>query len=252
MKSPLLFFLLLFSCFGLRASPVPLTDPAQTYDLFSASSVLEARPGQVSIDSLLQSPGRYVFRPTRNELIHPNDHQKAYWFKIEVSNETPDAFFLHFVYSGTEHITIYEVADNKVIATGSLGRLDTNSLANFRHSKLFWPLQVRQGATERGKTHTLYIYMEGIYTTCLYFDARSAVNLLGVVHSEDLFYGLYYGFILMIIVYSILLFIRLRERETIRYGIWVMSMGCNWRSTGVTPPNFYGRGIRLLNSTEAQ
>ena len=209
---------------------MPLRDPAHTYDLFRASSMLEVRPGQVSIESLLQSPDRYRFVPTRNPLIRPNDHQKAYWFRVEVTNETPDDFFLHFVYSGTERIVVYEVADNRIIATRSLGRLVPETQDFFRYSKLFYPMQVRQvGPASRGpafrRTHTLYIYMEGIYTTCLYFDARSATNLLGVTHTEDLFYGLYYGFILIVVVYSLLLFLRLGEQDTLRYAIWVSCMG---------------------------
>lgn len=218
----LLLLLLLFLTSALWAAPVNLTDPAQPYDLFRASSLLEVKPGQVTIESLLQSPDQYKFVPTQNDRIRPNDRQRAYWFRVEVSNQTPDEFFLHFVYSGTERILIYEVADNKVVGQRTLGRLVAEPLAHFRYSKLFFPMQVGKGAV---RAHTLYIYMEGIYTTCLYFNARSTVNLVETVHYEDLFYGLYYGFILIIVVYGLLLFIRLRDHDTFRYAIWVLSMG---------------------------
>ena len=225
MKKTILLLLLLTST--LRAAPVPLTDPAKTYDLFRASSLLEVRPGQVTIDSLLRYPGYYHFVPTQNGRIHPNDRQNAYWFRVEVSNQTAEAFFLHFVYSGTEHIRIYEVADNRVVAMRQMGRLVPETQDYFRYSKLFFPIQGGTAAlnTAKGQTRTLYIYMDGIYTTCLYFNARSAANLLGVIHYEDLFYGLYYGFILIIVVYSLLLFIRLGEQDTFRYAIWVLSIG---------------------------
>ncbi len=221
MKQTLL-LLLLFLTPALRAAPVPLTNPAQDYDLFRASSLLEVKPGQVTIESLLQSPGSYAFVPTRNDLIHPNDRQRAYWFRVEVSNQTAEAFFLHFVYSGTERILIYEVADNKVIGQREMGRLVSEPIDYFRYSKLFFPMQVGKGVEQ---SHTLYVYMEGIYTTCLYFNARSATNLLEVVHYEDLFYGLYYGFMLIIVVYGLVLFIRLRDHDTFRYAMWVLSMG---------------------------
>ena len=231
------YVLWLFGFFSLSAwsAPVPLTDPAKTYDLFRASSLLEVQPGRVTIDSLLQSPGQYRFVPTQNQRIQPNNRQNAYWFRIEVSNQTPDVFFLQFVYSGTNRIVVYEVADNRVIATRSMGRLVAEPQDYFRYSKLYWPMQVRQGDTAFRdttvqntaslQTHTLYIYMEGIYTTCLYFNARSATNLLSVIHDEDLFYGLYYGFILIVVVYSLLLFIRLREQDTLRYALWVLCIG---------------------------
>lgn len=219
-----LLLLLLFTT-ALRAAPVNLTNPAQAYDLFRASSLLEVKPGQVTIESLLQSPGQYKFVPTRNDLIHPNDRQRAYWFRVEVNNQTPDEFFMHFVYSGTERISVYEVADNQVIEQRKLGRLDAEQQDYFRYSKLFYPMQVRQGGLASGQTHTFYVYMEGIYTTCLYVNARSAIKLMEVIHYEDLFYGLYYGFLLIIVVYGFLLFIRLRDHDTFRYAVWVLSIG---------------------------
>lgn len=207
------------------ADPVLLRDPAQSYDLFRASSLLEVRPGQVPIDSLLQSPERYRFVPTQNRLIRPYDRQIAYWFRVEVTNLTAEAFFLQFVYSGTERIAVYEVADNRVIAIHQLGRFEPHVSSSFRRSTLFCPMQVRQGETAFRQTHTFYIYTEGIYTTCQYFFGRSAVNLAESIHNKDLFYGLYYGFILMIVVYSLMLFIRLREQDTLQYAIWVLFIG---------------------------
>lgn len=225
MKQNLLCWLLCLLSLGSWATPVLLRDPAQSYDLFRASSLLEVRPGQVSINALLQSPERYRFVPTENRLIRPYDRQNAYWFRVEVTNLTSDAFFLHFVYSGTERITVYEVADNQVIATHQLGRFEPLVNGVFRRSTLFCPIQAQQGGTVSQQTHTLYIYTEGLYTTCQYFFARGAANLIETVHYKDLFYGLYYGFILMIVVYSLMLFIRLREQDTLQYAVWVFFIG---------------------------
>ncbi len=221
MKQKLLYWAFFLLGVPSWASPVPLTDPAQTYDLFRISSLLEVRPGEVTIDSLLQSPGRYSFVPTQNDRIHPNDRLKAYWFRVDVTNRTANEFFLHFAYAGTERMTVYEVADNQILATRNFGRFVAEPRDDFRYSTLVYPMKVRQGSG----THTLYIYMEGIYTTCLYFNAQSAIPLIGSLHTDDLFYGLYYGFIIIVVVYSLLLFIRLGERDTFQYAIWVSFIG---------------------------
>ena len=221
MKQKLLFWVIFLLGVPGWARPVPLAAPTQTYDLFRRSSLLEIRPGQLTIDSLLQSPGRYRFVPTQNERIHPNDRLKAYWFRVDVTNQTPNEFFLHVAYAGTERITVYEVADNRVLATRHFGRFVAEPHDDFRYSTLIYPLQVSRSSG----THTLYIYMEGIYTTCLYFSAQSAIPLIGALHTDDLFYGLYYGFIIIVVVYSLLLFIRLGERDTFQYAIWVLFIG---------------------------
>lgn len=218
MKYLLLFFLLPLT---LRAAPIALTDPTRDYDLFRASSVLEVQPGKVGIDALLKNPGTYAFAPTRNDLIQPNDRQKAYWFRVEVANPTQESFLLHFVYSGTERIEVYEVADGRVVNQRTFGRLVPEREHHFRYSKLFMPIQARQS----DRPHTLYIYMAGLYNASPYFYARPTVNLLEAIHREDLFYGLYYGFILIISIYSLFLFVRLRDQDTLRYAVWVLFVG---------------------------
>ncbi|RYF67453.1 MAG: hypothetical protein EOO39_21240, partial [Cytophagaceae bacterium] len=70
-----------------------------------------------------------------------------------------------------------------------------------------------------------YIYMEGIYTTALYFSAKAPENLIKTIHYEDLFYGIYYGFIVIIVIYSLLLFVRLGDKDSLLYASWVLSLG---------------------------
>jgi two-component system, NtrC family, sensor kinase len=217
MKYILLFLLPL----ALRAAPVALTDPTRDYDLFRASSVLEVQPGKVGIDALLKNPATYAFAPTRNELIKPNDRQKAYWFRVEVANPTQESFLLHFVYSGTERIEVYEVAEGQIVNQRTFGRLVPEQEHHFRYSKLFVPILARQS----DRPHTLYIYMAGLYNASPYFHAHPTVNLLEIIHREDLFYGLYYGFILIISIYSLFLFFRLRDQDTLRYAVWVLFVG---------------------------
>ncbi|QJD77165.1 sensor histidine kinase [Spirosoma rhododendri] len=213
-----LFVYLLLSVAG--ATPIVLRDPTQTYDLFRSSSLLEVRPGQVSIQDLLQTPGRYTFVPTRNALIKPQEQQRAYWFRVDLTRQSADAFILHFDYCGTERMTIYEVADGRVVASRQIGTLVRESANPFRYSNWFWPMQLPEG-----QPRTVYVYMEGIHTTALYFGAETATTLLGTIHSDDLFNGIYYGFILIVILYSLFLYTRLGERDTLFYAIWVLFIG---------------------------
>ncbi|RYE72809.1 MAG: hypothetical protein EOO81_02390, partial [Oxalobacteraceae bacterium] len=125
------------------AQPVALSDPNQTYNLFRSSSMLEFSPRQLTIDSLLRPNAAYSFVRTRNQLIIPNDQQRAYWFRVDLTNQTPSEFFLHFVYSGTERIQIYEVANGQLVGQRTMGRLVAEEREPFRYSKLIWPLQVK-------------------------------------------------------------------------------------------------------------
>jgi two-component system NtrC family sensor kinase len=213
----LLAFLLISS---LRAAPVVVQDPAQSYNLFQASTLLETKAGSLSVKALLQNPDRYQFVPTQHGLIKPYYRQFEYWFRFELTNQTASDLFLHFVYAGTEYITVYEVNDGKLLETYQLGTLQPQRTYTYLKSNEVCPTSVRQG-----QTHVFYVQMRGVFTTALPIYAQATGTLLQTLHRDDLFYGLYYGFILIIIIYSLLLYARLRENDTLLYSIWVIFMG---------------------------
>ena len=202
------------------ASPIRLTDPMRADNLFYNSELLEVPAGKVSIDQLLKQPAAYRFVPTQNGLVKPYDRRYGYWLRLVISNQTRDRVFMHFIYTGTERIWVYEVAGSQVVNSRQFGMLQPERLYPFFKSNQVFPLAVGQS-----NTHTIYVYVDGIYTTTWPIYCRSTTNLMEYLHLNDLFYGLYYGFILMIVVYSLLLFIRLRETDTFRYAVWVLIVG---------------------------
>ena len=213
----------LFACLligPLRALPVVVQDPAKSYDLFNASTLLEAKAGSLSVEELLQNPGRHRFVPTRHDLIKPYYRQLDYWFRFELTNQTASDLFLHFIYAGTEYIAVYEVADGRLINTHRLGMLQPERTYTFLKSNEVCPTSVG-----RGQTHVFYVQMRGVFTMTLPIFAQTTGTLLQTVHRNDLFYGFYYGFILIIIIYSLVLYVRLREIDTLQYSIWVICVG---------------------------
>ncbi|GAB3934599.1 adenylate/guanylate cyclase domain-containing protein [Larkinella terrae] len=221
MNRLLLFLLLSLSVFcRAGAAPIRISDLNSAYNVFGTSELLEVKAGSVAIDDLLQNPEKFRFVPTENRLIKPYDHQLGYWFRFQLANETDRELFLQFIYAGTELMRVYETVENRVLAVNTLGSLQPESRNSFRKSVQFCPIQSRNG-----EVHTFYVYMEGVYTSALPMFALSAIKLLQSQHRSDLFYGVYYGFILIIIVYSLVLYIRLREEGNLRYAIWVFFMG---------------------------
>ena len=216
----LFLLLFLFTALPAPASPIRITDPTRADNLFYESDVLEVSAGKVSIEQLLKQPALYRFVSAQNRLIKPYDRRYGYWLRFAITNETAERLFMHFVYTGTERIFVYETFDNQLVGSTQLGMLQPERVYQFLKSNQVCPLAIGQG-----ETHLVYVYMEGIYTTALPTYCRTTDNLLENLHLTDLFYGLYYGFILMIVVYSLLLFIRLRETDTFRYAIWVLIVG---------------------------
>lgn len=214
MKRFYFFLLLNLLSLPVLAQPLLLSSPYQTYDLNPHLLVLDVTSQQVSIDSLLQHPEKYHFQHL-NGRPKPNH---AYWYRIELTNVTPNDFFLRLGYISS-NVLIYETAGSKVIQqiTETTGAAAVGQ--GFQRSRHIIPLTVKSG-----QTHQLYIYS---IPNILHLALFGSLSLTQRIHFEDFFFGLYYGFVLIIAFYSLLLFAQLGERDNLIYGFWVLLHGYN-------------------------
>ncbi|MCY7349211.1 MAG: hypothetical protein LH606_00885 [Cytophagaceae bacterium] len=208
-----------------RSQSIRIRDASQTYEVLSHCQLLEVASRSVSIQDLLQKPDQYRFVPyepnrLKTRFTQSNAHLFGYWFAIDLTNETDQELFLRFVYSGTEIIDVYEVAGNQLVAVHKIGSLESERVYPFRKSNPFCPLRVSRGQTSR-----IFIYQQGVYTAYVPVFCSTTPNLLQNQHRADLFYGLYYGFILIIVLYNLILYLRVREPDHLFYGLWVLLMG---------------------------
>ncbi|WP_080059760.1 7TM diverse intracellular signaling domain-containing protein [Spirosoma aerolatum] len=226
MKS-LLFTLFLFLVVKIvQAQSVTLSNPDQTYLIFENCAALPVEPGQkITIDSLLHHPEKYSFAPLKQTSILPNAN-RFYWLKVDLTNPTPDNYFLRFLQLGDMVYRGFEVNKNQLINTW---QVDLNGVATtnrFQHSRGIIPLQLREG-----QTHTLFIYVHQDGIPTLHVSAMSSQMLAEDTHYQDLFYGLGYGFILIITIYSLLLGIRLKDRDNVLYAIVIIISGISTAQT---------------------
>ncbi|WP_020594821.1 sensor histidine kinase [Spirosoma panaciterrae] len=213
-----LLVLLLFISHLTHAQTVVLSDPNQSYyNLDNHLTTLEVRPGQkLTIDSLLQHPDGYHFAPVASR-INP---ERSYWLRINLTNDTPNDFFLR-VHSLGNDILVCEATGRTLLQQSHQKRGAAPAELAFRHSRNIFPLQVRGG-----QTHQLYIYINQEFSIPD-FQICGALPLAQQLHKEDWTYGIYYGFALLMALYSLLLFVQLRDRDNLIYGIWVLSHGIN-------------------------
>ncbi|SOD88611.1 sensor histidine kinase [Spirosoma fluviale] len=217
----LLLLVLLLSLLNLVAiaQPVVLNDPAKVYHIFQNCEVLALEPGRTTIDSLLVHPEKYLFASVNQKPVVSLSNQ-VYWFRVELTNQTQTDLLLHFIYFTFQRVTVYEVTGKQVLASQDFTYGLSRGNDNYYQTRRIFPLKVANG-----QTHTLYFYVEGMYQHSLHVTAQSGMILQSHLFAKDLTAGLFIGFILMIILYSVLLYIRLGDRDNLFYVLWVFITG---------------------------
>jgi|GEM_PF-1157415 len=199
--------------FSLRAQSVVLSRADSVYTFFEQASALEVPPGRVTIDSLLQHPERYRFVPIRQKPIQPR-RDRGYWFRVDFTNPRPDAAFIRLQFLNVTKLVFYEVAGGKVINQYQQRHALDASTDPYLFGKRLWPLRLGSG-----QTHTVYIFAQGMGSPNLHLVAEPSLALMKSNLRQDLLFGLFYGFTIIILLYSLLMFFRLGDRSNLYYAL---------------------------------
>ncbi|WP_080059229.1 7TM diverse intracellular signaling domain-containing protein [Spirosoma aerolatum] len=237
---PLLFTLfLLLLVDPVQAQSVTLNDPNQTYFIFEHCTVLEVKPGTVTIDSLLRHPEHYQFvsvkkKPLKPEAEKDYEGKKDVWLRVELTNRTHANVLLQFLMLIENHVVVYEVANRHLLHQQMFSGMGAtiNPNETFQQKRLIFPLRI-----PNGQSHTLYVYVARFTWPTLHITAQSVWTLQQTLYSEDLMVGLFMGFILMILIYSLLLFVRLGEWVNVIYVVWILLVAWTMLETTNQVPN---------------
>ncbi|GAB4049805.1 sensor histidine kinase [Spirosoma litoris] len=223
---PLFISLCLFGAFA-TAYPqsIVLNNPEKTYSLFEHFEALETEPGQITIDSLLQHPVHYPFVSVKQKPIKVNQDnvnvggKNDVWFRVKLANQTNETMTLQLLMLNERQVVVYEVANQQLLHQevfhGSSSTIRTNE--NFQHKNLIFPLQI-----PNGQSHTIYLQVTHLALPILHITAQSTWASQEMLYRETMIAGLFIGFILIIFIYSLMLFARLGDWVNLIYAVWLL------------------------------
>lgn len=211
--------LLLLLCLTASAQSVVLSDSDKTYYLHEFTEALELNPGQATIDSLLLHPEKYSFVPVKQKPITPKQ-EKVYWFRVTLTNQINTDLFLHFLSFSSRRLIVYDVAENRLLGSRTFTLSIIRPSDSYYNIRRICPLQIANG-----QTHTIYVYVEELAVPSIHMTVQSGLALNKEFQGEDLGAGLFAGFILMVVIYSLFLYLRLGGQENLLYILWVLIVG---------------------------
>jgi two-component system, NtrC family, sensor kinase len=222
MKHISIFFYLILYCSVCFAQSIVFTEARQSVSVAEYSTVLVEKTDQtISIDSLLKHSGRYSFVPAQQTLADEPANRMR-WFRFEVQSSAQSQLHLASDLRLLTPITLYLVEGNQLIERHRLGP-DPNdkvwSSSSPRSSRVL-PLQLNPS-----RRYTLYWHSASLPSSVRLVTSEQLASLF---KSYDLFWGLYFGLVLLIILYNLLLYIQLRDFDHLTYAGWVGLLGVNF------------------------
>ncbi len=206
-------------------APVITTIPGESLRIerFSGEvELLEDPGGQLGIADVSSGPAAEGFRRATAETANVGFTSSAWWVRFTLHNPAPEPrqVFLRQGYPLIDYITFFSpdpLGGWHALATGDRLDFDTRAIA---HRDFFFPLDL-PAAGER----TFYLRFASQGPVDIHLALLDAAEMTGAVSREQLAYGVYFGAVIMLLVWSGLVFIAVRDNAFLAYFAYVATFG---------------------------
>ncbi len=197
-----------------------LTDSQGHYPLGLYMDILEDYDQKLTIDDIISGNHDYKFIPSKKAAPGFGFTSSAFWFRFTVRNQGAQAerYFLDIEYPLLDHIEFY-APDNKggwvVTEAGDSLPFDSRDI---KYRNFLFPINLAQG--QQG---TFYIRCVTSSSMNMPASLLSTGALVNRAENEETMLGLYFGILIAMLAYNLILFIMIRD---ITYFYYVLFVGC--------------------------
>jgi signal transduction histidine kinase/DNA-binding NarL/FixJ family response regulator len=203
------------------AEPLLLRDGQQSYAVGRHFEYLEDKTGTVSIDDILNGRAGQPFVPSDRDTLNFGFNRSAYWFRAELRNlDSPvGEWLLESQYQPLDHIDAYLVYPDRRIVAHKGGRLLPFSQREVKHRNVIFKIPL-----EIGEQVTVYLAVRTEGSLQLAAHLWSPEALHAQDHDEQIVFGIYYGVLIAMFVYNLMIYLTIRD---ISYLYYLHFIGCS-------------------------
>jgi hypothetical protein len=173
----------------------------------------------LSINSLLQPAIQAQFKPYLEDAPNLGGLTDAVWFRFDLAKATEGDFHLQIGSAYIDSLALYAVTKGQVKEVQLSGDNYVFSKRAVQVTTFLFPLNIRTGDTQtyflRAKTMQPF-----------HFSLRTGTlkTFMEDTHILDFKQGIYFGFMMLMILYNLFLFFSTRDRLYLLYVAYVMSI----------------------------
>lgn len=184
-------------------------------------SWLQEPDSALSIDEILLPVFQTMFKA--NEFYSPYnlDRESAYWIRLRLkyNPESSKRWLLEFFDQTTDSIEVY-FPDNKSYTKKVIGESLPFAARTFLHKNFAVEI-----ANDSDDVKEYYFRVKSKNRVNVIIVLRSVNRFIYYALNEYFLYGLFYGIILVVAIYNLMMYFLIRERQYITYIMYVLSVG---------------------------
>ncbi|MFZ5843465.1 MAG: diguanylate cyclase [Pseudomonadota bacterium] len=202
------------------APAIAVDDGLRRSDLAGHLELLEDPAGTLTIDAVSSANTGFQLAPLA--VTNIGFTPSVWWVRLTLRNDSPhrQSVMLRQDYPLIDYIELYSKGANghwQQLATGDRRPFADRPLA---HRDFVFPLTLAADSEQ-----SIYLRYQSQGPIDISLSLYSEPELLEQISREQLAYGIYYGAVLMLLVWSVLVFVAVRDNAFLAYFAYVASFG---------------------------
>lgn len=216
----LLTSLLLCSISWLHANTdtVVVNSSESFFQLAPYVSILEDPEGVLTIEDVV---GSDAFKPAEQKVPNLDITESTFWVKFTVKNQLEDRHLLvDLAYPIIDHADLYQQLGSTGFMIARMGESVPFSERTYDHQNFIYDLHIPQGSTS-----TYYLRVNSGQQIMLPLDVGAPTAVLLSNISIDLYNGIYFGIVMVMLLYNLFLFLSVRDNSYLYYVGYILFVG---------------------------
>ncbi|UZE96714.1 sensor domain-containing diguanylate cyclase [Alkalimarinus alittae] len=209
--------ILFFISVAAQAATLVLTSQDQNY-LLSGINFIEDKERSLSLDDIRSLKGEW--RINENETFNKGYNTSAWWLNFTIDNQNSNSdWLLEISYAVLDYVDVFIVDRNGQVSKSIMGDKLPFNARPIVHRYFTVPMTIPQ--SESVTVYIRVVSSSSVQVPITVWNKR-AFNAADIGHTA--IQGLYYGGLIIIAIYNLLIYFALRERTYLYYVSYVLSM----------------------------
>jgi hypothetical protein len=205
---------------GIAEAATTLTDEKIIVSLGMNSDILDDSSGALNISQVTSPEYAAGFRPSRETVPNLGWTRSAVWVRFAVKNLTfSDPWVLEAAFPGMDNVELY-VGEGSDWEVKELGRTLPFSSRSIINRKLLFQLSL-----PFGKERIFYLRYQNGGGMALPLKLYSSQRYQSCALEEQLVFGIFFGFMLVLSLYNLILYAKVRETGYLYYFMYISGYG---------------------------
>jgi diguanylate cyclase (GGDEF)-like protein len=196
--------------------PVNLVEGTEAYPLGLSLSYFEDRDGRQSLDEVRSGDVCHPFTPSQEAVPNFSFTSSPYWFQFSLTNEssTVKNWLLESQYPLLDNINVYLIySDGRVVTKRGGDKLPFDK-REVKHRNVMFDVPLAMGESVQ-----IYVKVRTESSMQVPLVLRSHDSLFAKDHEEQYILGIYYGILVALLLYNLLVFTATRDINYL-YFVW--------------------------------